>query len=145
MTSLTACAISAAASLPSIVVCSRSIGLGTRLIRFPGFKKGVRNQAGIPLQLLCPARSCCRAPIVPTSGTVSKYCNEMSGVPALRLSHSTNRAALEVGCDKRANANAGTPIRCLTNPWMLFRDCFSRLAVPTDLQRVKFAHYVRFR
>ena len=34
----------------------------------------------------------------------------MSGVPSLRLSHPTNYGPLEVGCDKRANANAGTPI-----------------------------------
>ena len=35
----------------------------------------------------------------------------MSGVPALRLSHPAIYGPMEVGCDKRANANAGTPIR----------------------------------
>ena len=34
----------------------------------------------------------------------------MDGVPALRLSHPTIYGPLKVGCDKRANANAGTAI-----------------------------------
>jgi type II secretory pathway pseudopilin PulG len=38
-------------------------------------------------------------------------CEATCSVPALRLSHSTIYGPLEVECDKRANANAGTPIR----------------------------------
>ena len=41
---------------------------------------------------------------------LAKY-KAMSGVPALCLSHPAVCGQLEVGCDKRANANAGTPIR----------------------------------
>ena len=46
----------------------------------------------------------------------------MSGVPALRLSHPTNCGAFDVGCDKRANANAGTPIREFCEYTDMFRD-----------------------
>ena len=45
----------------------------------------------------------------------------MSSVPPLRLSRSANFGPLEVGCDTRANANAGTPIRESGEPHYKYR------------------------
>ncbi len=57
----------------------------------------------------------------------------MNGVPALRLSHPAIYGPWEVGCDKRANANAGTPIRELCK----FTDLIAGLFLSVQLSGIQ--------